>query len=120
MGMSAGLSLEGYVPISIYPRFNFFILALNQLVNHIDKMRKMTKNMLIPKTIIRVAIGSKKPLDGGSQHTQNFTESIKQMLDDVVVVELLESEQIFTTFKDAYNRNGSTIVVEWGDYYSEK
>ena len=35
-------------------------------------------------------------------------------------VELLESEQIFTTFKDAYNRNGSTIVVEWGDYYSEK
>ena len=42
------------------------------------------------------------------------------MLDDVVVVELLESEQIFTTFKDAYNRNGSTIVVEWGDYYSEK
>ena len=76
--------------------------------------------MLIPKTIIRVAVGSKKPLDGGSQHTQNFTESIKQMLDDVVVVELLESEQIFTTFKDAYNRNGSTIVVEWGDYYSEK
>ena len=52
MGMCAGLSLEGYVPISIYPRFNFMMLAINQLVNHIDKMKEMSKGMLIPKVII--------------------------------------------------------------------
>ena len=39
MGLCTGLSLEGYVPISIYPRFNFMMLAINQLVNHIDKMK---------------------------------------------------------------------------------
>ena len=120
MGMCAGLSLEGYVPISIYPRFNFMMLSINQLVNHIDTMREMSKGELVPRVIVRVAVGAKKPLDGGSQHTQDFTESIKNMLSDTVVVELKEPEQIFQSFKDAYNRNGSTVLIEWGDYYAEK
>ena len=120
MGLCAGLSLEGYVPISIYPRFNFMMLAINQLVNHIDKMKEMSKGMLVPKVIVRVAVGASKPIDGGAQHTQDFTESIKHMLTDTTLVELTEPSQVFTTFKEAYNRNGSTVVVEWGDYYSEK
>ena len=120
MGICTGLSLEGYVPISIYPRFNFMMLAINQLVNHIDKMKEMTKGMLIPKVIVRVAVGASKPLDGGSQHTQDFTESIKHMLTDTKLVELTEPEQIFPAFKEAYNRDGSTVLVEWGDFYAEK
>ena len=120
MGMCAGLSLEGYVPISIYPRFNFMMLAVNQLINHIDKMKHMSKGKLIPKVIVRVAVGARKPLDGGLQHTQDFTEAIKNMVTDTKVVELIEPEQIFQTFKDAYERDGSTIVIEWGDFYSEK
>ncbi len=120
MGMCTGLSLEGYVPISIYPRFNFMMLAINQLVNHMDKMKEMSKGMLVPKVIVRVAVGARKPLNGGSQHTQDFTESIKHMLTDTVLVELTEPEQVFSTFEDAYNRDGSTVVVEWGDFYSEK
>ena len=120
MGMCAGLSLEGYVPISIYPRFNFMMLAINQLVNHIDKMKKMSKGMLVPKVIVRVAVGARKPLDGGEQHTQDFTKSIECMLTDTTLVELTEPEQIFDTFVDAYDRNGSTVIVEWGDFYSEK
>ena len=120
MGMCAGLSLEGYVPISIYPRFNFMMLSINQLVNHIDTMREMSKGELVPRVIVRVAVGAKKPVDGGSQHTQDFTESIKNRLNDTVVVELKEPEQIFQSFKDAYNRNGSTVLIEWGDYYAEK
>ena len=118
MGMSAGLSLEGFIPISIYPRFNFMMLSINQLVNHIDTMREMTKSQLVPRVITRVAVGAKKPLDGGSQHTQDFTESIKNMLTDTVVVELKEPEQIFSSFQDAYYHNGSTVLIEWGDYYA--
>lgn len=120
MGICAGLSLEGYVPISIYPRFNFMMLAINQLVNHIDKMKEMSKGMLVPKVIVRVAVGASKPIDGGAQHTQDFTESIKSMLTDTELIELKEPEDVFDSFVYAYNRNGSTVIVEWGDYYSEK
>ena len=35
MGMSIGLSLNGYLPITCYPRFDFFILSLNQTINHL-------------------------------------------------------------------------------------
>ena len=49
------------------------LLAVNQLVNHLDKFSLMTQNKFNPNVIIRTAIGSKKPLDGGSQHTQNHT-----------------------------------------------
>ena len=120
MGMCAGLSLEGYIPISIYPRFNFMMLAINQLINHLDKMEEMTKGNLISKVIIRVAVGSKKPLDAGLQHTQNYTEALKKMITNIKLVELHNAEDIKQAFETAYLRNGSTIIVEWGDYYSDK
>ena len=33
MGMANGLALNGYVPVSIFPRWNFLLLATNQIVN---------------------------------------------------------------------------------------
>ena len=34
MGMTNGLALQGKLPVSIFPRWNFLLLATNQLVNH--------------------------------------------------------------------------------------
>ena len=65
MGMATGMAMEGLVPINCYPRFDFLILAMNQLVNHLDKLQIMSDGIFKPKVIIRVAIGSKKPLNGG-------------------------------------------------------
>ena len=96
------------------------IVDMYNLDIDIDKMKKMSKGMLVPKVIVRVAVGARKPLDGGEQHTQDFTKSIECMLTDTTLVELTEPEQIFDTFVDAYDRNGSTVIVEWGDFYSEK
>ena len=39
LGLSTGLALNGFIPITCFPRFDFLILAMNQLVNHLDKMR---------------------------------------------------------------------------------
>ena len=38
MGMTIGLLMAGKIPVSIYPRWNFLLLAINQLVNHLDKL----------------------------------------------------------------------------------
>ena len=32
-GFCTGVALQGFVPICIYPRFDFLILAMNQIVN---------------------------------------------------------------------------------------
>jgi pyruvate/2-oxoglutarate/acetoin dehydrogenase E1 component len=122
MGVSTGMALEGFVPITMYPRFDFFILSCNQLINHLDKMRDMSKGDMTPRVIIRVAVGSKNPIDAGPQHTQDHTEAFRKMLTDVNVVQLNEPEDIFPAFKEAYEREDSksTLLVEYGEYYGTK
>ena len=122
MGVSTGMALEGFVPITMYPRFDFFILSCNQLINHLDKMRDMSKGDMTPRVIIRVAVGSKNPIDAGPQHTQDHTEAFRKMLTDVNVVQLNEPEDIFPAFKEASEREDSksTLLVEYGEYYGTK
>ena len=86
MGMSIGMALNGFVVISCFPRFDFLICAMNQLVNHLDKIRQMSRDEIKPRVLIRTSIGSKAPLDGGPQHTQNYTNEMKKILNEVKVV----------------------------------
>ncbi len=122
MGISTGLALSGYIPVTCYPRFDFLILAMNQLVNHLDKIRYMSLNEFKPRVIIRTSIGSKRPLDGGVQHTQDYTKMFKNILTEVNVVLLNKPSQIFKEYKKALNRrdNKSSLIIEHGDYYNSK
>ena len=122
MGMSIGMALNGTVPISIYPRWNFLILAANQIVNHLDKAKIMSDGGYTPKVIIRVGIGSQRPLHPQHQHIADFTSGFRAMCETVDIIRLEEPNQIFEAYQYAYNRtyNRSTILVEYGDYYNEK
>ena len=122
MGMTLGMALNGTVPISIYPRWNFLLLAANQLVNHLDKIKIMSDGGYKPKIIIRTSIGSQRPLHPQHQHIADFTGGFKAMCDFVDIIRLDEPEQIFEAYQHAYLRTDHrpTILVEWGDYYSEK
>lgn len=121
MGMSIGMALDGKtVPISIFPRWNFFLLATNQLVNHLDKIQLMSDNPYKPKVIIRVAIGSERPLHPQHQHVGDYTNAIKLMCPNINMVRLDEPDWIFDTYRTAYFSDRSSVIVEWGDYYNEK
>jgi pyruvate/2-oxoglutarate/acetoin dehydrogenase E1 component len=120
MGVSTGLALQGFTVISIYPRWNFLLLAINQLVNHLDKLPAMSKGGYNPKVIIRTAIGSERPLHPQHQHVGDFTEAVCSMCQTIKFVKLEESSQIFPAYRSAYESNCSTVLVEYGDYYNEK
>jgi len=122
MGMTLGMALNGSVPISFFPRWNFLILAANQLVNHIDKINIMSDGGYKPKIIIRTAIGSQRPLHPQHQHISDFTAGFKALCDYVDIIRLEEPHQIFNAYKYAYERtdNRPTLLVEWGDFYNEK
>ena len=119
MGMSVGLCLQGYTPITIYPRMDFLLLATNQLVNHLDKMPIITFGEFVPKVIIRVAIGSSTPLFPGVQHCSDYTEGLKNMLTNVDVISLEKPSQILPSYQLAYSRTDkkSTILVERPDLF---
>jgi len=121
MGIANGLAISGFIPISIFPRWNFLLLATNQIVNHLDKFSDLSKIEIRPKVIIRTGIGSKIPLNPGLQHTGDFTEAFQKMCSSINVVRLDTSDQIYPQYELALTRDDgiSTILVEWGDKYNE-
>ena len=122
MGITLGMALNGTVPISFFPRWNFMILGANQLVNHIDKINIMSDGKYTPKIIIRTSIGSQRPLHPQHQHISDFTAGFKAMCDFVDFIRLDEANQILPAYKNAYERTDGkpTVLVEWGDYLNEK
>lgn len=122
MGMSLGLAMNGFIPISIYPRFDFLLLACNQLINHLDKIKIMSENQYQPKVIIRTSLGSKRPLDGGVQHTQNYTNVFKKALNEIEVIYLTDPNKIYKTYLKCIKPEikKSFLIIENGDFYNEK
>ena len=122
MGITTGLALNGDIPVSIFPRWNFLLYAMNQLINHLDKVNVMSNNEFKVKTIIRTGIGSQRPLHPQFQHIGDFTEEVKKMCDSIEVIKLNEPEEIFPSYQKALTRKDSksTILVEFGDFYNEK
>ena len=112
MGYCTGLALEGYIPISVYPRFDFLLLAADALVNHLDKIPLM--GGFRPKVIVRTAVGSNKPLDPGHQHTQDHTEAFRKMLHTVKVIEVRNP---LKDYKAAFDHPGSVLCVERMELY---
>jgi pyruvate/2-oxoglutarate/acetoin dehydrogenase E1 component len=122
MGISIGLALDGFIPVSCFTRWNFLILAANQLVNHLDKLSEMSNGGYRPKVIIRTSVGSKEPVDSRCQHTSDFTIGFWSMLTNVEVVKLIEPEEVLPAYlKALYREDGkSTILVEYGSSYNDK
>lgn len=108
-GMCIGLALAGYVPVCIYPRWNFLLLATNQLVNHMDKMGV--------HVIVRVGIGSTSPLDPGPQHKGDFADEYQSMMPNTRVQRLTEPLLIVQEYRYALEHNEPTILVEDADLY---
>lgn len=114
LGISTGLAIEGFVPISVFPRWNFLLVACDQLVNHLDKISLMTEGQYKPKVIIRVAVGVDKPVNPQEQHLGDFSDAFQKMLKTVEIVRLTDKDKIVEEYLRAYNRTDgvSTILVE--------
>jgi pyruvate/2-oxoglutarate/acetoin dehydrogenase E1 component len=109
LGFCTGLALMGKLPICIYPRFDFLLLAANQLVNHLDKLPMFG---WFPKVIIRTTVGQKQPLDAGPQHTQDHTNAFRLMLHNVHVHQARTAQEVDDCYARAMRWSGSTLIVE--------
>jgi|TARA_R110000787_G_scaffold272764_1_gene380291 pyruvate/2-oxoglutarate/acetoin dehydrogenase E1 component len=121
-GLANGMAIEGLIPVSTYPRWNFLLMGTDQIINHLDKFKSMSNGKLTPKVIIRVAVGSEQPVDPQCQHKGNFAEAFRNMTINTEVIELIEPEDILPAYTKALNRkdNVNTILVEFADYCKTK
>ncbi len=116
MGTAIGMALGGWLPICIFPRWNFLICAANQIVNHLDKLSKFSSYN--PKVIIRVATPiANESFDPGPQHNSDFSNAFASMLEKVRIVKLLRPEWIMREYETAANADHSTLLVEYTEMY---
>lgn len=119
LGASIGLSMQGWLPICIYPRWNFMLRAADQIVNHLDRLPIYSDGGYIPKVIIRTAIPKVHPFNPGPQHDDDFTDAFKIMLRTVNVVRLESADEIVPAYIAAISSQRSSILVEYTDKYSD-
>jgi pyruvate/2-oxoglutarate/acetoin dehydrogenase E1 component len=122
MQFTIGLALAGYVPISVYPRQNFLMIAASDMANMLDKIPAISSNQVLPKILIRVAVGPDYPVHPGHQHVGNYADAFRKMFSWIEVVELNEPQEIFPAYKHALERedNRATLLIEHGNYYQLK
>ena len=105
-----GLAQAGYIPICIYPRQNFMLYALGDIVNTLDKLNT-------GKVIIRVASGTTKPVFPGIQHVGDYKSPIANRVNKISVDSIWRKNNIMHFYKEAYASPVSSILVEYGDLY---
>jgi len=120
LSMAIGMSINGYLPIVFYERFDFILNALDAMVNHLDKIKDMSEGQFKPKVIIRAVIGGKlKPFFTGPTHTQDFTETIKSLVRFPVIKLFPDYQSIKNTYLSALNSKESTLIIEEKDLYDK-
>ena len=112
MGLCTGLALAGYLPICIFPRMDFMLLAMDQLVNHLDKLGEMSQGQFRPKVIVRTMLGNTAPLHPGPQHCQDHTEALRLMLKNTPVLTPQTPEGVRQAYQRALAWDGPSVVVE--------
>ncbi len=119
MGYCLGLALQGFIPVSVYPRFNFAILACDQIFNHLDKWEAMSDGQSKPKCIIKVVVGANKPLDPGHQHQADYSDAFESMATNIDIHRMKTVEDVLAYHQLALLNPKSCILVEYGNLYAE-
>lgn len=117
VGMCVGMSLNGFIPICIIPRWNFALRAADQIVNHLDRLPFYSAGGYKPRVIIRVAVPSNHPFDPGPQHDADFSTAFISMLRTTGIAKLTSAHDIFPDYQAAYRDGGSSILIEYTDLY---
>lgn len=115
-GIALGMSINGDIVVSIYPRMNFLICAANQILNHLDKWEAMGCKK--PHVILKAVVGSEYPLDPGHQHKADWSHELKTMCENIKVYNLLYPHEIYSAYSHALKHRGVYLLIEHGDLYS--
>jgi pyruvate/2-oxoglutarate/acetoin dehydrogenase E1 component len=118
MGHCIGAAIAGWLPICVFPRWNFVLRAADQLVNHLDRL-PIYGNGYRPKVIIRVAVPSTRPFNPGPQHDDDFTGAFRKMLRTTLVQTLDTADSVVPAYYAAMACELSTILIEYTHLYRD-
>jgi acetoin:2,6-dichlorophenolindophenol oxidoreductase subunit beta len=112
-GVATGLALCGRIPIVVFQRMDFMLIAADQIINHMALMPEMSGNQFDLHVILRAIIGShSRTFDVGAQHRHNFSGVFAAYVNTT----LYEPG----SYTKALEQVGVHLIVEEKDLYSSE
>lgn len=116
MGLAIGMSFEGYKPVVYFERHDFMLVAMDAIVNHLDKIERISHGEFKVPVIIRAVTADGGPFYSGVTHSQNFTEMFMAAVSFPVVVPE-NGSQVMEVFRNAAKSGKPAMVIEKKSLY---
>jgi pyruvate dehydrogenase E1 component beta subunit len=108
-GIGVGMSLNGIRPIMNHQRMDFFLLAMDQLINNAAKWKYMFGGQQQAPIIVRLIVG--RGWGQGPTHSQNFQNLFANIPGLNVYIPSLPST-MRSILKQAVKNSDPTIIIE--------
>jgi len=110
-GLAIGISFEGLIPVVYFERHDFILGAMDAIVNHIDKIERISHGEFKVPVIIRAVTADAGPFYSGITHSQDFTKLLRAAV-SIPVSDPKNGKEILQAFSDAVFSNRPAIIIE--------
>jgi deoxyxylulose-5-phosphate synthase len=111
MGLAIGMSFEGFKPVVYFERHDFMMVAMDAIVNHLDKIERISRGQFKVPVIIRAVVADGGPFYSGITHSQDFTEVFRAALNSPII-EPVTGKDVMNAFHYAANSNQPVMIIE--------
>jgi pyruvate/2-oxoglutarate/acetoin dehydrogenase E1 component len=105
------MSFEGFLPVLYFERHDFMMVAMDAIVNHIDKIERISHGEFKVPVIIRAVTADGGPFYSGITHSQDFTEVLRAAV-SFPVYDPTNGKEVIEAFRNAYDSHRPAIIVE--------
>jgi len=110
-GLAIGMSFEGFLPVVYYERHDFMLVAADAIINHIDKIERISHGEFKCPVIIRAVTADAGPFYSGITHSQDFTKVFREAV-SFPVHDPVTGDDIIRAFRGAVESGRPAIIVE--------
>jgi pyruvate dehydrogenase E1 component alpha subunit len=110
-GLAIGMSFEGFLPVLYFERHDFMLVAMDAIVNHIDKIERISHGEFKVPVIIRAVTADAGPFYSGITHSQDLTEMLRTAV-QFPIYDPKDGAEVITAFKNAILSGKPTAIIE--------
>lgn len=110
-GLAIGMSFEGFRPVIYFERHDFMLVAMDAIVNHIDKIERISHGEYKVPVIMRAVVADGGLFYSGPTHSQDLTQSLRKLV-DFPVLDPKTGSELSNNYKQAYDSGKPAIIIE--------
>lgn len=110
-GLAIGMSFEGFTPVVYYERHDFMTVASDAIINHIDKIERISHGEFKVPVIIRAVTADAGPFYSGITHSQDFTELFRSAV-SFPVIDPVTGADVLAAVRGAKESGRPMMLIE--------